>query len=76
MYVTISQPNLSKIFVEFNLSSFSHAPACSRLQEFMENLCNKSWQKIGNELDHLQVSTIKNSGKKPNPENPGKNPDI
>ena len=40
------------------------------------NLYSKSGQNFGKELDHLQVSPNKNSGKKPDPGNPEKNPDI
>ena len=55
---------------------FSCAPPSSTKPNFTQNLCSKSGQKIGKELDHLQVSANKNSGKKPDPENPGKNPDL
>ena len=62
---------------------FSCAAACSSKPNGIYNLCTKSGQKIGKELDHLQVSPNKNSGKKLDPENPGKiweksgkNPDI
>ena len=50
---------------------FSCAAACSSKPNCIYNLCTKSGQKIGKELDHLQVSPNKNSGKKPDPENPG-----
>ena len=55
---------------------FSCAPPCSTKPNYLYNLCSKSGQKIGKELDRLQVSPNKNSGKKPDLENPGKNPDI
>ena len=42
----------------------------------MNNLCSKSGLQNGKEFDLLQVPARKNSGKKPDPENPGKNPDI
>ena len=51
---------------------FSCAPASSSKPNCLYNLCSKYGQKIGKELDHLQPSTNKNSGKKPDPENPGK----
>ena len=51
---------------------FSCAPASSSKPNCLYNLCSKSGQKIGKELDHLQVSAKIISGKKPDPENPGK----
>ena len=51
---------------------FSCAPASSSKPNCLYNLCSKYGQKIGKELDRLQVSPNKNSGKKPDPENPGK----
>ena len=55
---------------------FSCAPPSSTKPNCLYNLCSKYGQKIGKELDRLQVSANKNSGKKPDPENPGKNPDL
>ena len=51
---------------------FSCAPPSSTKPNCLYNLCSKYGQKIGKKLDHLQLSTNKNSGKKPDPENPGK----
>ena len=51
---------------------FSCSPHSSTRPNCLYNLCSKSGQKIGKELDHLQPSANKNSGKKPDPENPGK----
>ena len=51
---------------------FSCAPPSSTKPNCLHNLCSKYGQKIGKELDHLQPSTNKNSGKKPDPENLGK----
>ena len=52
---------------------FSCAPASSSKPNCLYNLCSKSGQKIGKELDRPQVSPNKNSGKKPDPKNPRKN---
>ena len=51
---------------------FSCAPPSSTKPNCLYNLCSKYGQKILKELDHLQLSTNKNFGKKPDPENPGK----
>ena len=51
---------------------FSCAPASSSKPNCLYNLCSKYGQKIGKKLDHLQLSTNKKSGKKPDRENPGK----
>ena len=51
---------------------FSCAAACSSKPNCIYNLCSKSGQKFGKELDRPQPSAIYFSGKKPDPENPGK----
>ena len=51
---------------------FSCAAACSSKPNCIYNLCSKSGQKFGKEFDQLQVPPRKISGKKPDPENPGK----
>ena len=51
---------------------FSYLPPSATGPNCIYNLCSKSGQKIGKEFDPLQVLTIFFSGKKPDPENPGK----
>ena len=51
---------------------FSCAPASSSKPNCLHDLCSKYGQKLGTEFDHLQVSAKIISGKKPDPENPGK----
>ena len=50
----------------------SCSPHSSTRPNCLYNLCSKSGQKNGKEFDLLQVPTRKNSGKKPDPEIPGK----
>ena len=51
---------------------FSYLPPSATGPNCIYNLCSKSGQKIGKEFDPLQVPARKNSGKKPDSENPGK----
>ena len=51
---------------------FSYLPPSATGPNCIYNLCSKSGQKIGKEFDPQQVLARKNSGKKPDPENPGK----
>ena len=51
---------------------FSCSPHSSTRPNCLYNLCRKSGQKIGKEFDFAQVRTLFFSGKKPDPENPGK----
>ena len=55
---------------------FSYLPASASEPNCIYNLCSKSGQKIGKQFDRAQPCTIFISGKKPDPENPGKNLDI
>ena len=51
---------------------FSCLPASASKPNCIYNLCSKSGLQNGKEFDPLQVPARKNSGKKPDPENPGK----
>ena len=51
---------------------FSSSPHSSTRPNCLYNLCSKSGQNIGKEFDFAQVRTLFFSGKKPDPENPGK----
>ena len=51
---------------------FSCSPHSSTRPNCLYNLCSKSGQKIGKEFDFAQVRPLFFSGKKPDPENPGK----
>ena len=51
---------------------FSCSPHSSTRPNCLYNLCSKSGQKFGKEFDFAQVRTLFFSGKKPDPENPGK----
>ena len=51
---------------------FSYLPASASRPNCIYNLCSKSGLQNGKEFDLLQVPARKNSGKKPDPENPGK----
>ena len=51
---------------------FSYLPPSATEPNCINNLCSKSGLPNGKEFDPLQVPTRKNSGKKPDPENPGK----
>ena len=51
---------------------FSSSPHSSTRPNCLYNLCSKSGQKIGKEFDFAQVRPLFFSGKKPDPENPGK----
>ena len=51
---------------------FSYLPPPATQPNCINNLCSKSRLQNGKEFDPVQVRTRKNSGKKPDPENPGK----
>ena len=51
---------------------FSYLPASASKPNCINNLCSKSRLQNGKEFDPHQVPPRKNSGKKPDPENPKK----
>ena len=51
---------------------FSYLPASASRPNCIYNLCSKIGLQNGKEFDLVQVRTRKISGKKPDPENPGK----
>ena len=51
---------------------FSYLPASASKPNCIYNLCSKSGLQNGKEFDQRQVPPRKISGKKPDPENPGK----
>ena len=55
---------------------FSYLPASASEPNCIYNLCSKNGQKNGKEFDRAQACPIFFPGKKPDPENPGKNPDT
>ena len=54
---------------------FSYLPPPATRPNCIYNLCSKSGLQNGKEFDQCQVPPRKISGKKPDPENPEKNPD-